>query len=241
MRSPSAFFRLSELDRTSFPEFRDSIWSGEHESTTGEPRCYPGYPAWQLVRLRPRLWPALDRVLLARRCVRRLRTDMPDRRALSRVLQFAHGVCAGGGRGPVPSSGGLQALELYVVALTSSWLPAGLYHYDRAGHHLAQIAAGACREEWEGRVPSLHLVDGGALLWVVVGDGARIEKKYGERGYRFLLLEAGHLMQNLCLLSASVGLATVPLGGYLEQEIARALVLPGTDVVLYVGVCGAAG
>jgi SagB-type dehydrogenase family enzyme len=73
---------------------------------------------------------------------------------------------------------------------------------------------------------------------VLVGDGARTTAKYGERGYRFLLLEAGHLLQNLCLLSASVGLATVPLGGYLEEEVARAFVLPATDVVLYLGVCG---
>jgi nitroreductase len=78
------------------------------------------------------------------------------------------------------------------------------------------------------------------LLWVVVGDGARVEKKYGERGYRFLLLEAGHLLQNVCLLSASLGMTTVPLGGYLEPEVARALVLPESDVVLYTGVCGIA-
>ncbi len=139
----------------------------------------------------------------------------------------------------MPSAGGLQALELYLVALTPSWLPPGLYHYDRAAHQLAQLAPGADRAGWEERVPALNLVSGGALLWVLVGDGARVEGKYGERGYRFLLLEAGHLLQNLCLLSASLGLATVPLGGYLESEVARAFSLPASDVVLYLGVCGA--
>jgi SagB-type dehydrogenase family enzyme len=75
----------------------------------------------------------------------------------------------------------------------------------------------------------------------VVGDSVRVTEKYGPRGLRFLLLEAGHLLQNLCLMSTSLGLATVPLGGFFEREIARALLLPATDRVLYVGVCGAHG
>jgi hypothetical protein len=45
-------------------------------------------------------------------------------------------------------------------------------------------------------------------------------------------------MQNLCLLSTSLGFCTVPLGGFFEREIARELTLPATDVVLYVGLCG---
>ena len=45
-------------------------------------------------------------------------------------------------------------------------------------------------------------------------------------------------MQNLCLVSASLGWVTVPLGGYLERDVARALALPAGDLVLYAGVCG---
>jgi len=90
-------------------------------------------------------------------------------------------------------------------------------------------------------VPSLPLVAGGALLWILVGDGVRVQAKYGVRGLRFLLLEAGHLMQNLCLLSTSLGLATVPLGGFFENDIARALALPPGDVVAYMGICGTRG
>ena len=239
MNSAAAYFRLSELDWTSFPEFRDRILRAEEEGVSAEPRSYPGYPCWQLARLRPRLWSSLDRVLASRRSVRSLGTDLPPRKTLSRLLHFGHGLTTSGFRGPVPSAGGLQALELYLVVLEPAWLPMGVYHYNRTGHHLSQVVRGATRTEWQERVPAMDLVRGGGLLWVLVGDGARVEQKYGERGYRFLLLEAGHLMQNLCLLSASLGLATVPLGGYLEKDVARALVLPTTDVVLYVGICGA--
>jgi SagB-type dehydrogenase family enzyme len=83
-------------------------------------------------------------------------------------------------------------------------------------------------------------VPGAPLLWLIVGDGARAGRKYGDRAARFLLLEAGHLMQNLCLLSTTLGLCTVPLGGFFEEELRRLLDLPGTDEVLYVGACGEA-
>src|SRR5439155_19098713 len=114
----------------------------EQDAASGhpEPRSYPGYPAWPLPRSRARLWPALDRVLRRRRSPARLGTALPARRKLGRLLQFAHGVCADAGRGPTPSAGGLQGLELYLVNRETGWLPAGLYHYDRAGHRVAQLA-----------------------------------------------------------------------------------------------------
>jgi SagB-type dehydrogenase family enzyme len=238
MTTHMSFF---ELDAASYPEWREGILAAEAggEAQPGEPRSYPGYPRWPLDRVRPRLWGSLDRVLRRRRCLRDLGTDLPPRRVLSRLLGAGHGITGPLAAGAVPSAGGLQALEVYLVVFGAGWLPAGLYHYDRPRHHLSQLAAGATRADWEQRVPSLGLVSGGAMLWVLAGDGERVSRKYGERAARFLLQEAGHLMQNLCLLSASLGLITVPLGGYFERDVARQLALLPTDVVLYVGLCGA--
>ncbi|MBA3391236.1 MAG: nitroreductase family protein, partial [Deltaproteobacteria bacterium] len=149
-----------------------------------------------------------------------------------------HGITGNDGRGPVPSAGGLQALELYVTSWTPGWLPAGYYHYDRAAHALAAIANGLTREALAAIVPSLMILDGGALAWIVVGDHARVAARYTSRASRFLVLEAGHLVQNLCLASTASALCTVPLGGFFERAIAGALVLPRTDRVLAVGVLG---
>jgi SagB-type dehydrogenase family enzyme len=237
-----AFFRDTELDITSYPTWRDGILDAESMPIpfAGEPRSYPGYPTIPLVRLRYRLWPPLDRTLSLRRCRSRLGTEQLSKRALSRLLETAHGTTSVAGRGPVPSAGGLQALELYVAPLSAGWLPPGAYHYDRRRHFLSHVTAEGAPGEWPTIVPSLDLVAGGSLLWVLVGDGARVRAKYQERGLRFLLLEAGHLMQNLCLVSASLGLATVPLGAFFEAPLARRLRLPREDEVLYLGVCGAA-
>jgi SagB-type dehydrogenase family enzyme len=237
--SSDPFFRWTELDAASFPEWRDQIVAFEPDSEEHEPRSYPGYPRRPLPPVRARFWPSLERILGRRRRHGCLGTAAPERGALARLLRHAHGITASAARGPVPSAGGLQALELYLVSWTDGWLPPGAYHYDRAGHWLSQIVPGTQREAWHELVPSLSLVKGGALLWVLVGDGRRAARKYAERGCRFLLLEAGHLMQNLCLLSESIGLCTVPLGGFLERAIARRLLLPEEDLVLYVAVCGA--
>jgi SagB-type dehydrogenase family enzyme len=235
-----AFFRDTELDSTSYPAWRDGIVHAEATGAAlpGEPRSYPGYPKVPLDRLRRRVWPALDRALARRRRLDRVGTTQPARRTLSCILQSAHGITGAGGRGPVPSAGSLQALELYLAPLAAGWLAPCVYHYDRTGHHLSAIALAQDRAAWRTSLPSLDLVEGGSLLWVLVGDGARVRAKYQERGLRFLLLEAGHLMQNLCLVSVSLGLATVPLGGFFEAQVARRLMLPREDEVLYVGVCG---
>jgi SagB-type dehydrogenase family enzyme len=233
------FFRDTELDRTSYPAWRDRIVAAERSGAAhpGAPRSYPGYPCQALPRPRGRLWPPLDRALLRRRCPTALDTSQPGPRVLGRLLGLAHGVSGADGRGPTPSAGGLQALDLYLGVLSEGWLAKGLYHYDRPGHRLWRIDA-LGRAELAALVPSLERLPGGALLWIIVGDGARVRAKYGARGLRFLLLEAGHLMQNLCLASAGLGLATVPLGGFFEAEWARRLRLLETDEVLYLGLCG---
>jgi SagB-type dehydrogenase family enzyme len=239
MTDSHAFLRRTELDRSTFPDLRERMAQAEFEGSDFPPRSYPGYPRWPLLRVRPRRFKAsLEGALAGRRCVPALGTATPDRRVLSRLLQSSHGITALADRGPTPSAGGLQALELYLVHLSGSWLPPGLYHYDRRGHHLAQVAGQADRAAWEELVPSLRALKGGALLWVLVGDVPRVAAKYGDRAGRFLLLEAGHLMQSLCLLSTSLRLCTVPLGGSFEREIARQFALPSTDSVLYIGACG---
>jgi SagB-type dehydrogenase family enzyme len=227
----------TELDATNFPEWRDHMLAFEADSAI-EPRAYPGYPRWPLPRVRPRLWSSLDRLLLRRRSKTKFSAAAPSSSDLSRLLCLAHGICADRARGPVPSAGGLQSLELYLVSFEPSWFPAGAYHYDRAGNHLSQIVASANREDWTQRVPSLAPLKGGALLFVLVGDYARMEAKYSARGLRFLLLEAGHLAQNLCLLATSLGLCALPLGGFFERDIARHLALPADDEVVYLLLCG---
>lgn len=245
MPHPRNPLHTTELTRASLPAFAETVAAFDPDADPVEPRSYPGYPRVALPAVRPRRLCALDQTLLGRRCRTRLTTTLPDAVALARLLRLGHGLTKEKGKGPprgmIPSAGGLQALELYlaVPAETRGWLAAGSYHYDRARHLLAQLSAVPTgREKWSQIIPSLRLLEGGAALWILSGDLTRAENKYGDRAARFLLQESGHLMQNLCVLSASVGMCTVPLGAFLEREVAAALCLPPGDAVLYVGAVG---
>ena len=228
--------RASELDPPSMLELAERV--STYEPDDAPTRSYPGYPAVPLPRVKVRRWTSLDRTLLERRSVRELSGELPREHDLAHLLKFAHGITGERGAGPVPTAGGLAALELYLAVLSDGWLPAGAYHYDRERHRLARVAEPAARERWLELVPSLRDVPSAPMVLVIAGDVARVEKKYGERGHRFLLLEAGHLMQNLALLATSLGLSLVSCGGALEGALARQLVLPRTDAVLYAAACG---
>ncbi len=140
MNSESTSLRAAtELDATNFPEWRDRILAFEADPAPIQPRTYPGYPRWPLLRVAPRLWPSLDRSLTRRRSASTFSAAMPSKRVLSRLLRRAHGIYADRARGPVPSAGGMQSLELYLVTFEPSWLPSGAYHFNRAGNYLAQL------------------------------------------------------------------------------------------------------
>jgi hypothetical protein len=58
----------------------------------------------------------------------------------------------------------------------------GSVHPEPPGrNHLSRIIEGADRSDWEELVPSLHSVVEGPMLWVLVGDVARVAAKYGGR------------------------------------------------------------
>lgn len=235
-RAARRLLAATELDRDGARELAASIEAWPPTPPT--PRRYPGYPTRHLPRVHPRAAPSLDETLRTRRARRPLTGPLPDAEDLARLLAFSHGVWADQARGPTPSSGGMQSLELYLVVLEPGWLEVGVHHYQRAEHQLARLRAGATHATWTERLPSLHDLGAPPLLLVAVGDVGRLEGKYGARAARLLLLEAGHLMQNLCLVAASCGLSTVPLGGVLEGAVAHALDLPRQDAVLYAGACG---
>jgi SagB-type dehydrogenase family enzyme len=57
----------------------------------------------------------------------------------------------------------------------------------------------------------------------------RTRFKYGLRGYRFALLEAGHVAQNVVLTATALGLAAVPLGGFYDRPTDEFLGLDGVN------------
>jgi SagB-type dehydrogenase family enzyme len=72
-----------------------------------------------------------------------------------------------------------------------------------------------------------EIVSQASLVVIMVAVFARTCRKYGERGYRFVLLDCGHVAQNLHLVATAIGLGSVGIGGFLDDELNDVLDLDG--------------
>src|SRR5262249_37877029 len=116
-------------------------------------------------------------------------------------------------RRSVPSAGGLFPLELFVFLQRVEGLSDGLYHYEVRGHSLELLGAHGPADLEPFLYPYPFIRDAN-LVFAIAAVFERNQKKYGPRGYRYTLLGAGHVAQNVCLSAAELGLATLCMGGF---------------------------
>jgi SagB-type dehydrogenase family enzyme len=129
----------------------------------------------------------------------------------------------------VPSGGALYPLELYVAALRVDGLEAGLYHFDPLLRSLEIVRIGLGADHVAVLSTYPEIVSSCSALLLVAAVFGRTRFKYGQRGYRFALLEAGHVGQNVVLAATALGLAAVPLGGFYDRPTDEFLGLDGVN------------
>jgi len=140
---------------------------------------------------------------------------------------------------PFPSAGGLYPVEVYVATLSCTAIERGIHHYDPVKHALAKVSSCPAKSELERLIFADDLWDHAAAALVFTGVFERAQAKYGERGYRFVLLEAGHAAQNVLLAAQSLGLAGAPIGGFCEDALGAAMGLEAAkESPLYVVLLG---
>jgi SagB-type dehydrogenase family enzyme len=123
-----------------------------------------------------------------------------------------------------PSAGALYPVEIYLAWPGRGSLPAGLFHYDLRRPALERI--GACPDS---------AVSGPELQPTLVLSvvPARSAWKYRERAYRYLLLDCGHLLENLRLGLKALGIGGTITADFPDSGINRALSFsPGREMAL---------
>ena len=120
-------------------------------------------------------------------------------------------------RRAVPSAGGLYPLEVFLFARDVDGMADGTYHYEVIGHQLELMKPGDPFASLEPMLYTHTFVTGANLIVAFGAVFGRSQKKYGPRGYRYILLEAGHAAQNLCMTATSLGLATLCMGGFIDS------------------------
>ena len=161
---------------------------------------------------------------------------------LSTILKCAYGITrtaqmpkvGGGYFRTVPSAGGLFPLEVYVLAREVSGVTDGIHHYNLRAHSLELLREGRWFAELEQAMISAPFILNANLIFFLSAVFTRTQKKYGPRGYRYILLEAGHVAQNLCLVAAEQKLGSLCMGGYFDSQLNRFLGFDGiAEAVVY--------
>ena len=169
---------------------------------------------------------SLEQLLIQRRSIRDYQTTALELAEIGQLLWAAQGITHLQGLRTAPSAGALYPLELYVVAGHIEDLAQGVYHYDPRHHQLMKTSDGDLRVSLTRAALSQGWMKHASAIIVITADYERTTKKYGKRGKRYVHIEVGHAAQNLFLQSESLGLATVVVGAFNDDEVARVLRLP---------------
>jgi SagB-type dehydrogenase family enzyme len=128
-----------------------------------------------------------------------------------------------------PSSGALYPLEVYPVVHRVEGLEPGVYHYGVQGHDLARLRAGDARGEVVRQGLMQEFLGEAGVVLVVTVIFQRMRFKYKDRTYRYGLIEAGHLGQNVYLAATSMGLGACAVGAFLDDQANGMLGVDGRE------------
>jgi len=154
---------------------------------------------------------------------------------LSTILTYGYGVSSErftvGVREPrvIPSGGGLYPLDIYISARNVIGLEQGLYHYNPNMVGLQQLKKGDQILNYSSSFIQRNIAESSAAMLFITAFFKRSTFKYGPRGYRFCMIEAGHIAQNINLISAAQKNLCLNIGGYYDSEIDGFLDLNGLD------------
>ena len=204
------------------------------------PPQYKSYPDAETVVLpEPELTGGLptEDAIVARASTRSFSGTPLTSGELSRLLYLTAGMTRPGRRS-YPSSGALYPIEVYPVVHNVEGVDPGIYHYDVRRHALERLAAGDFRDTVVRQaLLQEFLGEAGAVLFVSV-IFQRMRFKYQDRTYRYGLIEAGHVGQNVYLAAASAGLGACAVGAFLDDDMNDMLGIDGREeaVVYMLGV-----
>src|SRR5205085_780740 len=113
-----------------------------------------------------------------------------------------------------PSGGALYPIDVFVHCRRVRDVSPGLYRFDPRAKSLLPAMPEIDDSRVRHALFDPPLYDATCIVGFLRADMRRMRFKYGERSYRFALIESGHIAQNLLLLASWMGLGSVPLGGF---------------------------
>ena len=173
---------------------------------------------------------ALDEAIRSRRSDRSFTGRPISLEVVATLLQLSSGVTgtmqtATGSQQrlrAVASGGALYPIESYVIANRVDGLrPEGIYHYLPRRHALEDTGKTCFVDQQVVSFPGAEpmSVRNAAAVFAFTGLFVRTTYKYGDRGYRIVLFEAGAICSHLSLVAQGLGLGSYQLSGFYDNVL----------------------
>ncbi len=177
---------------------------------------------------------SVEEALLKRRSVREYKDEPLTIAEISQILWSAQGITERRmGFRTAPSAGALYPLEVYIVIGKVKDLVPGVYKYRPESHDIVLISSGDKRIDLYRVSLMQDCIKNAPVVLVISAIFERTTRKYGERGIRYVYMEAGHSAQNVYLQCESLGLGTVVVGAFDDEGVRRVLNLGKGETPLY--------
>ena len=178
---------------------------------------------------------SLEEAIARRRSIRDFSSQPVSQTQLSQILWAAQGTSDTYWR-TVPSAGATYPLEIFVVcgANCLEQVGGGIYHYDIDSHSLALHHQGDVRLELAAAALAQTFIYEAPVDLVICAIYERTLESYGARGERYVHIEVGHTGQNIYLQATALGLATVAIGAFNDEQIREVLRLDKQFSPLYI-------
>jgi SagB-type dehydrogenase family enzyme len=177
---------------------------------------------------------SIEETLLKRRSIREYKDEPLKLQQVSQLLWATQGITDPRGFRTAPSAGALYPLEVYAVVGKVETLKEGVYKYNPQEHELVKRLDGDRRVELAEAALDQSWVQRGAITVVITAVYDRTTVKYGERGVRYVHMEAGHAAQNMCLQATAMDLGTVTVGAFHDEQVREILSLSEDEQPLYI-------
>jgi SagB-type dehydrogenase family enzyme len=208
---------------------------GHRLDFSAKPDVYKEYPQAEKIDLpafEPSKAMSLDKTLRQRKSIRNYQDRPVSMGQLAYLLWASTGIQRVENSyefRTAPSAGALYPIETYIVANNVKSLEPGVYHYAIKLHQLElllqrdlrrQIAAAALGQ-------GMCATASAVFIWTAVFE--RCKWKYGQRAYRYIYLDAGHIAENLALAAVSLNLGTCEIGALYDDHVNAIIGIDGTE------------
>lgn len=178
---------------------------------------------------------SVEEALFERRSVRAYKNEPLALVDVSQLLWAAQGITdLKNGFRTAPSAGALYPLEVYVVVSNVKEVAEGVYKYKPDGRELIKVKSGNVKGELAAAALGQACIKESAIVIVFSAIYERTTRKYGERGIRYVHMEAGHAAQNIYLQAVSLNLGMVVVGAFNDEDVRKVLGMPEEEHPLYI-------